>query len=156
VTGGLVARQRADGTIEANYLGFPVRFSGKLPDVPTTLATKPMLYFGNLAMSSVLVERNQQTIIALSQHRALDTEQIRGRPSGCLIVTNNALSADFEKSKKGAHAKDALIVECGRRPVTALGLLLRARMPPRGSPATRLMASGGKRVRALSRRPGGR
>lgn len=75
-TGGLVARQRADGTIEASDLGFPVRFSGKLPDVSTTLATKPMLYFGNLAMSSVLVERNPQTIIAIGQERALDADQI--------------------------------------------------------------------------------
>ncbi len=76
VSGGLVARQRSDGSISANYLGFPVNFSGKLPDVPTSLAGKPMLYFGNLAMSSVLVEREQQTVIAISRERALDTDQI--------------------------------------------------------------------------------
>jgi HK97 family phage major capsid protein len=76
VGGGLVARQRADGTINANFLGFPVNFSGKLPDVPTTLAGKPMLFFGNLAMSSVIVERQQQTVIAISRDRALDTDQV--------------------------------------------------------------------------------
>lgn len=76
VSGGLVARQRADGTINANFLGFPVNFSGKLPDVPTSLAGKPMLFFGNLAMSSVIVERQQQTVIAISRDRALDTDQV--------------------------------------------------------------------------------
>jgi HK97 family phage major capsid protein len=75
-SGGLVATQRPDGTISANYLGFPVRFSGKLQDVPTTLTGKAMLFFGNLAMSSVLVERQQQTIIAISRDRALDTDQV--------------------------------------------------------------------------------
>jgi HK97 family phage major capsid protein len=76
VSGGLVARQRADGSISANFLGFPVNFSGKLPDVQTTLAGKPMLFFGNLAMSSVIVERQQQTVIAISRERALDTDQV--------------------------------------------------------------------------------
>jgi HK97 family phage major capsid protein len=74
--GGLVARQRADGSISANFLGFPVIFSGKLPDVQTSLAGKPMLFFGNLAMSSVIVERQQQTVIAISSDRALDTDQV--------------------------------------------------------------------------------
>ena len=76
VSGGLVATQRPDGTINASYLGFPVRFSGKLPDVSTSLASSAMLFFGNLAMSSVLVERQAQTIIAISRDRALDTDQI--------------------------------------------------------------------------------
>src|SRR5205807_10454480 len=76
VSGGLTATMRPDGTIAASYLGFPVRFSGKLPDVPTSLTGTAMLFFGNLAMSSLLVERQQQTIIAVSRHRALDTDQI--------------------------------------------------------------------------------
>jgi HK97 family phage major capsid protein len=76
VSGGLTATMRPDGTIMANYLGFPVKFSGKLSDVSTTLTGKAMLFFGNLAMSSVLVERTQQTIIAVSRARALDTDQI--------------------------------------------------------------------------------
>jgi HK97 family phage major capsid protein len=76
VSGGLVATMRPDGTIAANYLGFPVRFSGKLPDVSTSLTSKAMLLFGNLAMSSVLVERQQQTILAISRDRALDADQV--------------------------------------------------------------------------------
>ena len=86
--GGLAATIRADGTISANYLGFPVLFSGKLPDVSTSLATKPMLFFGNLAMSSVLVERQAQTIISISRDRALDTDQIlvRGTQREDIIV----------------------------------------------------------------------
>jgi HK97 family phage major capsid protein len=75
-SGGLVATQRPDGTISANFLGFPVRFSGKLQDVSTDLSTKAMLYFGNLAMSSVIVERQQQTIIAISHERAMDADQV--------------------------------------------------------------------------------
>jgi hypothetical protein len=35
-----------------------------------------MLYFGNLAMSSVLVERQAQTIIAVSRERAIDADQV--------------------------------------------------------------------------------
>lgn len=76
VSGGLVATMRPDGTIAANYLGWPVTFSGKLPDVSTSLSGKAMLFFGNLAMSSVLVERQQQTIIAISRARALDADQV--------------------------------------------------------------------------------
>jgi HK97 family phage major capsid protein len=51
VSGGLVARQTDDGTVEATFMGFPVIFSARLPNVSTTLAGLPMLYFGNLAMS---------------------------------------------------------------------------------------------------------
>jgi HK97 family phage major capsid protein len=75
-SGGLTATMRPDGTIAANFLGFPVRFSGKLPDVSTDLSTTAMLFFGNLAMSSVLVERNAQTIIAISHDRALDADEV--------------------------------------------------------------------------------
>jgi HK97 family phage major capsid protein len=76
VSGGLVATQRPDGTISASYLGFPVRFSGKLQNISTSLAGKAMLFFGNLAMSSVIVERQNQAIIAISRDRAFDTDQI--------------------------------------------------------------------------------
>jgi HK97 family phage major capsid protein len=75
-SGSLTATLRPDGTIAANYLGFPVRFSGKMPNVSTTLAGKMMLAFGNLAMSSLLVERQQQTIIAFSRDRAMDQDQV--------------------------------------------------------------------------------
>jgi HK97 family phage major capsid protein len=90
VSGGLVATQRPDGTISANYLGFPVRFSGKLPDVSTSLAGSAMLFFGNLAMSSVLVERQAQTIIAISRERAFDADQILVRGvQRCDIVNHS-------------------------------------------------------------------
>ena len=90
VSGGHVAAKRADGTIDASYLGFPVIFSGKLPNISTTLAGKPMLYFGNLAMSSVLVERTQQTVVAMSRDRALDTDQILIRGTQRLdIITHS-------------------------------------------------------------------
>ncbi len=76
VSGGLTTAIRPDGTLAANYLGFPVIFSGKLPDVSTSLAGSAMLFFGNLAQAAVLVERQQQTIIAVSRERALDADQI--------------------------------------------------------------------------------
>ena len=75
-SGGLVSTQLPDGTISAHYLGFPVRFSGKLPNQTTSLAGSAMLFFGNLRMSSLLVERRQQTILAFSADRSLDTDQI--------------------------------------------------------------------------------
>jgi HK97 family phage major capsid protein len=53
-SGGLVNRQMPDGTTQAEYLGWPVRISSQLPNVATSLANLPMLYFGSLAMSSLL------------------------------------------------------------------------------------------------------
>jgi HK97 family phage major capsid protein len=89
-TGGLVARTRPDGTISASYLGFPVVFSGKLSDVSTSLTGKAMLFFGNLAMSSVLVERQQQTILAISHDRAFDIDQVLVRGvQRCDIVNHD-------------------------------------------------------------------
>ncbi len=94
-TSGLVATMQPDGTIRASYLGFPVRFSGKLPDVATSLSGNAMLYFGNLAMSSVLVERQQQTIIAISRDRALDTDQVLVRGiQRCDIVNHTVGDAN--------------------------------------------------------------
>jgi HK97 family phage major capsid protein len=91
VSGGLVATQRPDGTISASYLGFPVHFSGKLPDIATNLTGKAMLFFGNLSMSSVLVERAQQTIIAISHDRALDTDQVLIRGVQRLDIINHSV-----------------------------------------------------------------
>jgi HK97 family phage major capsid protein len=91
VTGGLVAIQRPDGTISASYLGFPVHFSGKLPDVATGLTGKAMMFFGNLSMSSVLVERAQQTIVAISHDRALDTDQVLVRGVQRLDIVNHSV-----------------------------------------------------------------
>jgi HK97 family phage major capsid protein len=91
VSGGLVATQRPDGRIDANFLGFPVRFSGKLQDVSTSLTGKAMLMFGNLAMSSVIVERQQQMVIALSLDRALDADQFLMRGVRRLDIVNHTV-----------------------------------------------------------------
>jgi HK97 family phage major capsid protein len=86
VSGGLVATKRADGTIDASYLGLPVVFSAKLPDVQSTLAGKPMIYFGDLSMSSLIVER-RATIVSISRQRALENDQflIRGTRRGDIV-----------------------------------------------------------------------
>ena len=89
VSGGLVSTQLPDGTISAHYLGFPVRFSGKLPNQTTSLAGSAMLFFGDLEMSSLLVERQQQTILAFSADRALDTDQILIRGTQRLDIINH-------------------------------------------------------------------
>jgi HK97 family phage major capsid protein len=73
--GGLFVTDDGLAGIQANYLGFPIRFSAKLPDIGTTLAGKPMLYFGDLSMSSLIVER-RATIVSLSKQRALENDQI--------------------------------------------------------------------------------
>ncbi len=74
--GGLIATRRPDGMVDANFLGFPVRFSGKLPNSTSSLTGKPMLFFGNLRQSSTIVERNPEIVIAVSRERSLDTDQI--------------------------------------------------------------------------------
>lgn len=79
VSGGLTATQRPDGTIDASFLGFPVSFSAKLPNVTTSLAGKPMLFFGDLKKSSVLVERNEQMLFMLSVERYVDSDQVAFR-----------------------------------------------------------------------------
>jgi HK97 family phage major capsid protein len=58
-----------------NFLGWPVYISSKLPNVSTTLANLPMMFFGSLAQSSVIVER-RQTVIGMSRQHALDTDQV--------------------------------------------------------------------------------
>jgi HK97 family phage major capsid protein len=91
VTGGLTAVKRPDGTIDATFLGFPVRFSGKLPNSTSSLAGKAMIFFGNLSMSSVLVERQPQTVMAISRDRAMDTEQILVRGVQRLDIINHSV-----------------------------------------------------------------
>jgi len=76
VSGGLTATMRPDGTINANYLGFPVVFSGKLPNSTSSLSGKAMIFFGNLAMASTIVEKSDATIIATSFDRALDSADV--------------------------------------------------------------------------------
>jgi HK97 family phage major capsid protein len=89
VSGGLVATKRADGSIDASYLGFPVRFSSKLPLISSTLAGLPMLFFGDLSMSSLIVER-RQTIVAISRQRALDADQILIRGTRRSDIVNHS------------------------------------------------------------------
>ena len=74
--GGMVATESADGTIEANFLGFPVRFSSKLSNVSTPLTGKPMMYFGDLSKSSVIAEHRVGTSIVMSRDRAFDQDQV--------------------------------------------------------------------------------
>jgi HK97 family phage major capsid protein len=91
VGGGLVANLNPDGTITANYMGFPIRFSSKLPDGSSSMVAKPMIYFGNLAMSSLLVERQAKTIIAVSRDRALDTDQVMIRGTQRCDIVNHSV-----------------------------------------------------------------
>jgi HK97 family phage major capsid protein len=76
VSGGLTATKRPDGTIDASFLGFPVIFSGKLPNTSSSLAGKAMMFFGDISKTSTLVERQAQTVLAISHDRALDADQV--------------------------------------------------------------------------------
>ena len=89
--GGLVATTNPDGTIDANFLGFPVRFSSKLPQISTSLSGKPMLYFGDLRKSSVIVDHPSGTVIALSEERAWDQNQILLRGTRREDIVNHSV-----------------------------------------------------------------
>jgi HK97 family phage major capsid protein len=78
-SGGLVARQMPDGSVQASYLGFPVQFSSQLPNVSSTLSGKPMLYFGDLRLSSVVAEHRSRTVLAMSAERFPDQDQVAVR-----------------------------------------------------------------------------
>ena len=91
VSGGLVATMRPDGTIAASFLGHPVHFSGKLPDVSTSLTGSAMLFFGNLSQSSVIVERQPETVIAISRERAMDADQVLVRGVRRLDIVNHSI-----------------------------------------------------------------
>ncbi len=86
--GGLVATQNANGTVNASYLGYPIRFSSKLPDVSSTLAGLPMLFFGDLSMSSLLAER-RQLVVAMSRQHALDADEILIRCTARMMIANH-------------------------------------------------------------------
>jgi HK97 family phage major capsid protein len=64
-----------DGSIVYRYLGFPIVISQKLPLVATTLTTKAMLFFGDLALASAMGERRGVTIRRLDE-RFADSDQI--------------------------------------------------------------------------------
>ena len=81
VNGGLAATMNPDGTVAANFLGCPVVFSSLLPNSASSLSGKSMLFFGDLANSSVIAEHQEGTVMDLSLERAFDQDQvlIRGR-----------------------------------------------------------------------------
>lgn len=89
--GGLVAYQRADGTIKANYLGFPVVFTSKLPNVQTTLSGKIMMAFGDLSQSSVIAEHSAGTMIDVSADRYSVEDQVAVRGVRRLDIVNHSL-----------------------------------------------------------------
>lgn len=76
-TGGLVIELNADGSIRsASYLGFPCRFSGSLPNVAGD--GKVVLFFGNLARSTMLVQRRAiQVSIATARGMEYDQTWLR-------------------------------------------------------------------------------
>jgi HK97 family phage major capsid protein len=104
VSGGLTATKRADGTIDASFLGFPVVFSGKLPNASSSLAGKPMLFFGDLSKTSTLVERQAQTVLAISRDRALDADQVLLRGVERIDIINHLglSSANLSPGSTGA------------------------------------------------------
>ncbi len=73
-TGGLVTRLLPDGTLQANYLGFPIYLSGSCNS--TAGDGKVVLYFGDAAMASMLVQRHNSTVIATSFDRSMDVDQV--------------------------------------------------------------------------------
>jgi HK97 family phage major capsid protein len=87
-SGGLFSSVAPDGTIQHSYLGWPIRTSGKLPDVATSLATLPMLFFGDLSMSSMIVE-SRKMVDAISLQRALDTDQFLIRGTQRIDILNH-------------------------------------------------------------------
>jgi len=89
--GGLVAYQRADGTIRANYLGFPVVFTSKLPNVQTTLSGKMMMAFGDLSQSSVIADNSSNTAIDISADRYSIEDQVAVRGVRRLDIVNHSL-----------------------------------------------------------------
>jgi HK97 family phage major capsid protein len=89
--GGLVAYQRADGTIKANYLGFPVVFTSKLPNVQSTLSGKMMMAFGDLSQSSVIAEHSAGTMINVSEDRYLELDDVAVRGVRRLDIVNHSI-----------------------------------------------------------------
>ena len=73
VSGGLVSRLRDDGTVQAAYLGYPIYTSGALNAAGGD--GKPILWFGDMAMASMLVQRHGTLVVALSTVRAMDADQ---------------------------------------------------------------------------------
>src|SRR5579883_2862964 len=88
--GGYLETREVDGILTPYCLGFPVIFSGKLPDGSSSMTGVPMIYFGSLTMSSVIVER-RQTVIATSFDRALENAQVLVRGVERVDVINHTV-----------------------------------------------------------------
>jgi HK97 family phage major capsid protein len=98
--GGLVATQNPNGTVNASYRGYAIRFSSRSPDVNTSLAGQPMVYFGDLSMLSMIVETRPLTI-ALSMQHALDTDQFLVRGTARLDILNHSTGTATVKAPIG-------------------------------------------------------
>jgi HK97 family phage major capsid protein len=61
--------------VQKRLLGFPVSIAQKLPIVGTTLANKPMLFFGDLNKAAMMGERRGVTI-KRSDHRYFENDQV--------------------------------------------------------------------------------
>jgi HK97 family phage major capsid protein len=84
-TGGLAMLPNG----QPSYLGFPVRVSSKLPNGSVSdYSGLPMLYFGDLSMSSLIVER-RQTVVAVSRQRLLETDQFLIRATQRIDIVNH-------------------------------------------------------------------
>ncbi len=89
IGGGLVTRLGPNGELIANYLGFPIEFSAKLLDGSSSMIGKPMIYFGDLSMSSVLVEARPMAVAA-SYQTALDADQVLIRGTERMDIINHS------------------------------------------------------------------
>lgn len=59
--------QSVSGKFEPSYLGYPIVVSQALPAVSTTLSGVPMLYFGNLSLSTSLGDRRGISVKASTE-----------------------------------------------------------------------------------------
>jgi len=88
--GGYMETRMIDGVLTPCYLGFPVIFSAKLPDGSSSLTGNPMVYFGDLSMSSLIAEKRRITV-ATSFDRALDTDQVLIRGTQRIDLINHSV-----------------------------------------------------------------
>jgi HK97 family phage major capsid protein len=85
LTGGLMMLPNG----QPSYLGFPVIMSSKLPNgAVSDYSALPVLFFGDLSMSSLIVER-RQTSVALSRQRGLENDQILIRATQRIDIVNH-------------------------------------------------------------------
>jgi HK97 family phage major capsid protein len=72
---GFLETRMLNGVTTPFYLGFPVMLGAALPNTTSPLSGKPMLFFGDLEKAATIVDR-RGVVVAISQDRALDTDQI--------------------------------------------------------------------------------